>query len=439
MGRLVGNAPGEAVVRISLVLAVTLAMFTFSADSAQPDEKANYDESKVLEFALPDPLLFDNGHPVKDAQDWFEQRRPQILQHFRSEIYGRTPDFPEVEFDVREVDREALGGHAIRKVVAITTRKADKQHTFDLVIYAPKSGPRPLPTFVGILLFDKHAETPHPGVPLEIDAEQLAQAGIDQPLPGAELLKAILGRGYAVASIDAQEVAPDDAHDYRQGIIGLLSGEEESGRQPDDWGAIGAWAWALSRAVDYLQTDREFDAKRIGAIGHSRRGKTALWAGAQDPRFSLVISNESGCGGAALSRRRFGETVKLINDRFPHWFSLNFRKYNEIEDDLPVDQHQLIALIAPRPVYVGSAVEDRWADPRGEYLACVHADPVYQLLGLTGLGVTEMPPVNHSVGKTIGYHIRSGKHALTDFDWLLYLDFADRHWKFVRASLTGDI
>lgn len=421
------------------LLLVIAMMVAFDDEQALPDDITNYDESKVLEFALPDPLLFDNGHPVKDSQDWFEQRRPQILDKFKSRVYGRTPEIDDVHATLSEVNSDALDKRAIRKTVTVTARWGDREHSFNVVIYAPKTGPRPLPIFVGILLFDKQAEHPNPGVPLVMNNEQLAQAGLERPLPGKELLTAILDRGYAVASIDAEEVAPDDAERYREGIIGLVSGPDEARRQPDDWGAIGAWAWALSRALDYLQTDREFDAKRIGVIGHSRRGKTALWAGAQDPRFSLVISNQSGCGGAALSRRRYGETVRLMNDRFPHWFCLNFRDYNDRELELPVDQHQLIALIAPRPVYVGSAEEDRWADPRGEFLACVHADPVYQLLGLQGLGVAEMPPVNHSIGKTIGYHIRSGKHALTDFDWLLYLDFADRHWKFARANLSGDI
>lgn len=422
-----------------LALAAIVMTAISCPEPALPQEGVNYDEAKVPKYELPDPLEMENGQPVVDAQDWFERRRPQILEQFRSQMFGRTPELPESTFEVVDVDRERLGGEAIRKRVKISTAKDGKEHSFHLVIYLPKANPRPLPVLVGIHLFDGAADSPNPGAALELPADVVAKLALESPLPGTNLMRAILDRGYAVATIDGDEVAPDDAQRYREGIIGLAGGADEANRKPDEWGALGAWAWALSRAMDYLATDREFDTKRIGVIGHSRRGKTALWAAAQDPRLSLAISNESGCGGAALSRRRFGETVKHINDRFPHWFCLNFRAYNDREDELPIDQHELLALVAPRPLYVGSASEDRWADPRGEFLSCVHADPVYKLLGITGLGVTEMPPDNVSVGKTVGYHVRSGKHALTDLDWLFYLDFADRHWKFVRANLQGDI
>jgi len=412
---------------------ISLLFFSFALNT---QAQANYDEAKIPPYKLPESLQMLNGQKVIDAKMWAEKRRPEILHLFKEQVYGYVPDNLDISSaEIVEESSSALNNLAIRKQVRLNFTKNDKTLAFNILIYLPKNIENP-PLFVGYNFFGNHSIVNEKEViitPAWVSNNE--NFGISNNTASDQsrgirtnrwAVEKILTAGYGLATIYYGEVDPDN-NDFSDGIHPLLYAENQSKPKNNEWGSISAWAWGLSKAMDYFEKDKDIDESKIVVMGHSRLGKTSLWAGAVDQRFAIVISNNSGCGGAALSRRRIGETVERMNVRFPHWCCTNYDLYNNNEDALPIDQHMLIALIAPRPVYIASAEGDKWADPKGEFLAGFNASPVYELFGKKGILSPEMPEVNHPIQNTIGYHIRSGKHDVTDYDWEQYINFANLH------------
>jgi (4-O-methyl)-D-glucuronate---lignin esterase len=388
---------------------------------------------------LPDPLVMLDGTKVTNKADWEAKRKPELKALFQHYMYGRMPPKPaRQEFRVSE-PRDCLGGKAVLRDVTIVPIEPRTVHPIHVVLITPKEAKSP-PVFIGMNFCGNHALLDDPKIPLpsvwvrsSCDGAANERAtdagrGSQKDTWNADL---IVSRGYALASFYSADVDPDTP-DMTDGIGPAFYKPGQTQQGDDDAGTIALWAWGFQRVVDYLVDSPQLvDPKRIAIVGHSRNGKTALLAGAMDERIALVIPHQAGCGGTAPSRTTDpkAESVQRINTSFPHWFCGNFKKYNDRENELPVDAHMLIALIAPRPVYVASASEDLWADPRGEFLACYHASPVYELLGKEGLKTTEMPKNDEPVHTAVGYHIRTGKHDVTDYDWEQYLKFADKHFR----------
>ena len=369
----------------------------------------NYDESKVPVYTLPPVLTTLQNQIITNSSSWEKLRRPEILALFRNNVYGQMPKtYDSLQFSTTNNSPAVMGGKANLKQVQITIWKLGKSVIIDLILFTPNNK-RQAPVF---LLVNNRGKN-NTDVTRTIKSEFWP----------AELL---IDSGYALAAFHVSDAAPDDSTTYQNGVLKLYP---EQLNAPNGMKAIGAWAWAASRVMDYFEEQKEVDAKKVCIVGHSRGGKAALWAGAEDERFAIVISNCSGNSGAALSRRKFGETIKHINNRFPHWFCNNYKKYNDNEAMLPIDQHMLISLIAPRPVYVTSASQDLWADPKGSYLSLIHAQPVYALYGKHSALTSEPPSINSPiVNSYLGYHNREGVHDLTAYDWNSFIRFANYHY-----------
>ncbi|MDO1447598.1 acetylxylan esterase [Rhodocytophaga aerolata] len=412
-----------------------------TAQTFQP----NYEEANVGNYRLPEVLQTDKGKKITTSRKWEKSMRPKILAKFAEHVYGKFPGrTKDMHFTINSVDSTALGGKATRKQVTIFFTKAADSPSMDVLLYLPNQVKEPVPVFIGLNFYGNHSIQTDPGIQLSErwmnnnEPYKVVNNRATEGSRGAQAsrwpVEEILARGYGLATAYYGDLEPDHTEGWKTGIRTTL--QEELTIKPEEWGAISAWAWGLSRIMDYLETDKQVNAKQVAITGHSRIGKAALWAAANDQRFAMVISNDSGEGGTALARRNYGETLERINTSFPHWFVSKYKEYNTNVDQLPVDQHMLLALMAPRPLYVASAEDDQWADPRGEFLSAKHAEPVYELYGKKGLGTEQMPAIEQPVGEYIRYHIRTGKHDITLYDWQQFLTFADKHFKQVAKAIN---
>ena len=381
------------------------------AKSARSQKGFNYYEDSIPHYTVPELLLSYKGKEIKTKNDWMRYRRPELLEMFSENVFGKVPDTKYTEsFKVVNTDRNAMGGAATLKQVEIKIESDGKSLVINLTLFVPNNAVKPSPVF---LLIDNRG-------PANTDPTRKVKS----PFWPAE---EVIARGYAISVFSNSDLDPDNFDDFKNGIHGLLDRGE---RKPDSWGALAAWAWGASRCLDYFEKDKDIDSRKVAVVGHSRGGKTALWAGAVDQRFAMVVANESGAGGASFARRKYGETIARLNSAFPHWFCKNYNNYAGRENDMPFDMHMLLALTAPRAIYIDAASDDLWGDPRGCYLSLQLAAPAFRLFDKNSGVPDVMPPLNHPViGGHMGFHIRPGIHDMTVYDWSRFMDFADSVWK----------
>lgn len=404
------------------------------ADS--PDENVagipvNYTEAKVGQYTLPDVLKLSDGRTVRDAATWFEKRRPEIVKLFEENEYGRSPGRPAgMSFDVFEKASPAFGGKATRRQVTIRFSKDPNGPAMDLLIYLPAGAGKPVPLLLnlGFSANNKMVNDPNVKPGTMWDPKQKRRVPATWGFGGMGVLP-LIEKGFGIATFNYSDVDPDALGAIPYGVRGLYLKEGQTEPAPDEWGSIAAWAWGLSRAVDYFETDKDVDAKRIAIMGISRLGKTVLWAGAQDQRIAMVIASCSGEGGAALSRRNYGETIGHLASpkRYSYQFCANYGKWADKTNEFPVDAHMLISLIAPRPVLLQTGYTDKWSDPYGEFLAAVAAGPVYELLGKQGLGTDKMPAPGEPILHTLGFYMHQAGHGAYPNDWPVFLEFMQKY------------
>ena len=392
----------------------------------------NYDESKVGTYTLPDPLVLANGKPVRDAKTWTTKRRPEIVRLFEENQYGRSPGRPAgMTFDVFDKGTPAFDGKAIRRQVTVYFSADHAGPKMDLLLYLPAEAKQPVPVMLNISFTANSNAVDDPGIkPGEVWNREKKRVPAAKGMNFGKLnVLPFLEQGIGVATVYYGDIDPDFAGGIPYGVRQMYLKPGQTEPAPDEWGSIAAWAWGLSRAVDYLETDKGVDAKKVAIFGVSRLGKTVMWAGAHDTRIAMVIASCSGEGGAALSRRNYGETIAHLTapTRYPYQFCANYGKYAQHVDQFPVDANLLVALMAPRPVMLQTGDKDFWSDPRGEFLAAVAATPVFHLFGEKGIETDQMPPAGQAILNTIGYLMHAGGHGTVPADYEQYRKFMALH------------
>ena len=405
----------------SLLLGLLVASPGVAREAKEYDADVHYEESDLPHYDLPPVLVAASGKRVVTAEEWHSVRRPEILSLFSHLVYGRVPAPAraiETEFEVVQTDPQFMEGRGTRKDVKIHVRNEQGEISMHVLVFVPNGVERPVPAFLKHSFNNTQSK--------DFDASATRPGRLRNGWPLGEMFE----RGYGFCAVYHQDLVGHNEVGFLKGIHRLFYPEGQSFPKAHEWGVLSACAWGAMRAMDYLGLDEDLDHKRVAIMGHSKMGKAALWTAAQDERIALAISAQSGCAGAALWRRKSGETLKKMVTRFPYWLCRNAWKFVEQEDDLPVDQHMLLACIAPRPVYVHSSVDATWADSRGEYLSAFHASEVYELLGKKGLASEASPKVGEPIIQSdVGYHIREGRHSVELYDWRRFMDFADYHFK----------
>lgn len=424
----------------SAILAIAHCGFTWGQLPDYPDDSVagipvNYTDAKVGDYTLPDPLTMASGAGVADVDAWQTKRRPELLKIFEENQYGRAPERTEaMRFEVIEKTTSSFEGKAVRKQVTIHFGESDAGPALDLLIYLPANAAGPVPLLLNIGFTANNLTVDDPAVKVgrvwdrkqgkRITAEGGRRFGKLQVLPTLE-------RGFGIATFNYADVDPDVAGAIKDGVRQQYLADGENEPAADEWGTIAAWAWGISRTIDYFEIDDQIDAKRIAITGVSRLGKTVMWAGANDPRIAMVIASCSGEGGAALSRRNYGETIAhlVAPSRYPYQFAANYQKWGAVPRQAPMDAHLLVSLVAPRPLLLQTGNTDKWSDPKGEFLAAVAATPVYELFGKVGVRAATLPPAGEQVGETLAFYMHDGGHGTVPTDWDVYLQFMENQLK----------